>query len=232
MKETHAAARSGNLKELRKLLETAADTLERASLQITALRESWPYLETEEETYLASPEFIQELLQAAEAAGLSLQQQDGMLTCYPSLLKVQPKEKSVRIDRKPYRHLRPRHLAAYLGKRQKAPSRANLARLLESLLVGYDYCCEGKRGEIVKLQELYKRLTVLPWVRSDYSLQEFARDVYLLDGSRELTTKDGSRCRLHPGATGSKNRSNLLIVVTREGVERTYYGIEFTAVSP
>ncbi|MBI3926513.1 MAG: hypothetical protein HY319_13310 [Armatimonadetes bacterium] len=77
---------------------------------------------------------------------------------------------------------------------------------------------------VERLHDIYRALTLLPSARKDYSLQEFARDVYPLDGSGHRTSKGGLGYRLHPGATGAKNRPNLLVVVTREGAEQTACG--------
>jgi len=231
VKKVQTSVQVGNLRELRKGL-AALDSLSQAARQAVAtLQGACEWSEEDEERYLGSRVYLEELLAAAQAAGLSTQLQDGgTIACFPSLLKVQPKERAVKLDGKPQRQVRPGYLATQLAKRQKRPLRVNLARLLETLQSVYDQCA-SKRGDIVPVLEIYRRMTVLPWVAKEYGQQEFARDLYLLDADPDVRPKDGSRVRLHPGATAAKNRANLLVVVTREGTERTYYGIEFSAGS-
>jgi hypothetical protein len=86
---------------------------------------------------------------------------------------------------------------------------------------------KGNLLGVARLVDVYKNLTLLPSARRAYSLQEFARDLYLLDESSITKTTSGHRFRLHPGATGSKSPAQLLLVVDRAGFKRTYYGIEF-----
>ncbi|MEK7846289.1 MAG: Gfo/Idh/MocA family oxidoreductase, partial [Nitrospinota bacterium] len=50
---------------------------------------------------------IEELKKAAEAARLNLQEDEGQLMCYPSVLKIDAGRRVVLIDRKPYKFLRP-----------------------------------------------------------------------------------------------------------------------------
>ena len=78
-----------------------------------------------------------------------------------------------------------------------------------------------------KLLDIYDAWTVRPGQKREYPVQEFTRDIYQLDASGVTETSGGQKFRLHAGATGSKNRSNLLVIANREGVECTYYGIEF-----
>lgn len=228
VKKIQGAAQTGNLRELRKGLETLNALSNETHAAVGTLHRHDRWSEDDEEKYLSSRVYLDELVGAAQAAGINVQiQEGGTLACFPSLLKVQPKERAVKLDGKLQREIRPRHLAAQLAGRQKRPLKVNLARLVETLQNVYDQCSKS-RGEIVPVLEIYRRLTVLPWVAKEYGQQEFARDLYLLDAAPDVQPKDGSRVRLHPGATAAKNRANLLVVVTREGAERTYYGIEFS----
>lgn len=110
---------------------------------------------------------------------------------------------------------------------QKSGPKFNAAQFLDTLRIAYELKKGQRTGGVEKLVDIYRILTVLPLAKREYSLQEFARDIYLLDASGETMARDGLKARLHPGATAARNRSNLLVVVTRDGEERTYYGIEF-----
>ena len=68
-------------------------------------------------------------------------------------------------------------------------------------------------------------LTVMPGSARDYSRQELARDLYLLDQSGVTTTKDGRLLRLP--ASALTRGSGVLRTVTRSGQEKVYAGIGF-----
>lgn len=218
----------GDLKAIHKLLSALPDQLELAQQAVGGLRTGWEYSEQEEERYFSSGDYTRELLSAARAAGLSLSEQEGFLTCYPSLLKLQPRERGILIDRKLSREIRPSKLVARLLENQKRPSNFKSGPFLESLYGAYKLLCHGQPGgEMRKLLDIYDTLTIRPGQKREYPVQEFTRDIYQLDASGVTETSGGQKFRLHAGATGSKNRANLLVIANREGVECTYYGIEF-----
>jgi hypothetical protein len=84
---------------------------------------------------------------------------------------------------------------------------------------------EKQPGDTVRLADVYAIFTVLPGQSSNYSRQEFARDIYLLDESRVVTTRDGQQLEL-PSASGARS-SQSLPTVTRTGELKIYYGIAF-----
>jgi hypothetical protein len=75
--------------------------------------------------------------------------------------------------------------------------------------------------------EIYRLLTLLPGQAKEYSRQEFARDVYLLDKSGVTKTKKNFVIRL-PASTGTRSTTGTIRVITREGKDKPYYGISFT----
>ncbi len=219
--------RTGDLKGLRKTLALLEETRRQTESGLDEVRRSWSWSEQQEEQYVASEAFAQELLEQGRKQGVGIYRQESVLACYPSLVRVLPRDRAVRVDKKSVREIRPSYLIERLGANQKRAPKLNAQSFLETLLAAYNVRTGGKRNVMERLIDLYDLLTLLPSSRKDYGLQEFARDVYLLDGSGVKTTRDGSQFRLNAGATASKNRSNLLVVITREGVERTYFGIEF-----
>lgn len=221
------ATRTGDLKGLRKTLASLEEARRQTESCLDAVRRAWNWSEQQEEQYLASDAYAEELVEAGKKRGVGIYRQESLLACYPSLVRILPKDRAVRIDKKTVRELRPGFLADRLGENQKRNPKSNSAAFLEVLQAAYNVRTGGKRGVMERLIDIYDVLTLLPSARKDYGQQEFARDVYLLDGSGLKASKDGASFRLNAGATASKNRSNLLVVVTREGVERTYYGIEF-----
>lgn len=106
----------------------------------------------------------------------------------------------------------------------RAKSRATA--FLEALHAAYTLKSGQPQGGLKKLLDLYGVLTLLPQASHGYSREAFGRDLYLLDRHPRLVRRGGQRFRLHPGATAARDRAKL-IVVRIDGVEHTYYGIEF-----
>jgi len=227
VKSCQRALSHGDLRALHKNLSSLPEQLTKVDLSVQELRSSWPHSESEEELYFSSGEYTKELLAMARSANLSLADQEGVLACYPSLLRVLARERAVSIDRKLTRDIRPGHLIAKLAENQKRPPNLKPGPFIASLYDTYKLLSRESQGTMVKFLDIYEAWCLRPGSKKEYSRQEFARDIYLLDASGERQTADGKTFRMHPGATASKNRSNLMVIITREGVERTYYSIEF-----
>ena len=76
---------------------------------------------------------------------------------------------------------------------------------------------------------MHRVLTVLPGAARDYTRQEFARDLYLLDQSGVVACKDGRRMTL-PASALTRGRGGVLATVTRGGQTKVYAGLAFTEV--
>ena len=87
----------------------------------------------------------------------------------------------------------------------------------------------GREESVVKLVDVYGVLTVLPGLARDYTKQEFARDLYLLDQSGVVTTKNGRTLSLP--ASALTRGSGVLTTVSRSGQAKVYAGIALTAGS-
>ena len=61
-------------------------------------------------------------------------------------------------------------------------------------------------GVPAKLVDVHRVLTLLPGAARDYTRQEFARDLYLLDQSGIVNTKDGRRMTLPASAMTRRQR--------------------------
>jgi hypothetical protein len=112
---------------------------------------------------------------------------------------------------------------------QAKPPKFKPEAYLEALAAGYDLVVAHRRanpGATVKLADVYTVLTVLPGSSRDYSRQELARDLYLLDQSGITRTKDGRLMELP--ASALTRGSGVLRTVTRSGQEKIYAGISFT----
>lgn len=229
LQKVMAAARTGDLRELRKSRESAEQALGVLQQQFANVREGW---DIDEEAYLSGSDFIFELIETAKRADLKLHHQDGQLYCYPFLIRVLPAERVVTIDRVRERHIRPQVLVARLKGLQNRPVRFKPEAFLEALHEAYSVLV-GKRDDellssppVVRLIDLYELLTLLPGQAKEYPRQEFARDLYLLDQSGVTATKQSREMRLS-ASTGTKSSGSVLSVITKEGRDKKYYGISF-----
>jgi hypothetical protein len=227
LKKLRGAAREGKLKDLRASLETIRQAVRTVDQEVSNAVDSFEF---SDEAYLADG-FTEELIHQAADVGLRLVKQDNRLYCYPALLRVLPTDRVVLIDKVRERRLRPSVLVAILRDLQKRPPRFRPAEFLESLYAAYQVALAQKGrlevGTVVQLTDLHSLLTMLPGQAQDYSLQEFARDIYLLDESAQTRTKSGRVVDFH-ASTGTKLARATLSVVTQNGTQKPYYGVSFT----
>jgi len=231
MKKFRAAAQAGNLRELRRAIETAGQTITELEQQFTNAKSGWNF---DEETYLTSGSFVAEVLATAADAHVHIYERDERLYCYPSLIRVLPNDRSVVIDKTRERRLRPSVLVQHLHELQNKPVRFKVEAFLESLYEAYSIAVKTRDKDrqgaaaVVPLVEIYGLLTLLPGQAREYARPEFARDLYLLDESGVNAVRDGTAMSLHP-ARGNEIASKLIHLVTKDGRAKTYYGISFAS---
>jgi hypothetical protein len=230
LKKFRAAAQGGNLRDLQKSLETAEQAIADLKRQFTTAKAGWDF---DEETYLANGDFVSEVLAVAQQTGVHIHERDDRLYCYPSLIRVLPNDRAVIIDKTRERRLRPSVLVQHLQELQNKPVRFKSEAFLESLHEAYSTAVKTRGKErhdtaaIVPLVEIYNLLTLLPGQAKEYSRQEFARDLYLLDQSGVATARSGATVSFH-AARGNEATSKIIPIVTKTGQAKTYYGISFT----
>ena len=145
------------------------------------------------------------------------------------MLRVDPKDSAIKIGRTLERRIRPSELARRLATAQKRPQRFREERFLRILygvwrrMVGPNWRGTGT-GPVVALADIHEMLTLLPG--ADYPVEEFARDLLLLDRRPDLRTPDGCRFEL-PASTLSKGGMKRVVVYDEQGRERTYIGLRF-----
>lgn len=233
LKKAQASARVGSLRDLQNHLAEGRNSAKRFAEAMAQADQSWTFAP---EPYFAQGGYLHELKKEAERTGISLFEKDGRIYCFPMLLTISEKDSAVIIDRKPERRVRPSELVKLLAARQKRPQRANTQRFLETLFGAYlvlapqitrDWSSSSLGpGPVVQLLTIYGLLTLLPGSERDYTREEFARDIHLLDQQPDLRTKDGCRFAL-PASTGSKAVGKRLTVIDPQGTERIYVGIRF-----
>lgn len=229
LKRYKAAAAVGKVGDLKTAADAVAQSvaqLERAAADVS---QNWDF---DTDAYLQSGAFNRELIASAHEAGVRVSELDNRLYCYPSLIRVLPADRAVQIDKIRERRIRPSVLVRVLQDAQRRPPRFRTTEFLEALFTVYQIATKLKPGRaigsVVPLMELYDLLTTKPGDARDYSKQEFARDIYLLDRSGDSETKNGAQLEFHAGAGARLPASSVLSVVTQQGSEKKYHGVAFS----
>jgi hypothetical protein len=218
----------GNLRDLEKLRQTA----QQASGDIAGKAEICETFSVSAAEYLGlGGAFVSELMDAATHAGVKLYERDGVIYCYPVLLRAEPDLSCVRIDKKLEPTLRPYELAQILKKLQSREPKAKPERFIETVFEAYELVC-GKSsvpsGGDVALSDIYSALTLLPGSEKEYTLMDFTRDIYFLDISGVQETKKGAIMSLPASTVTRERKTKLLPFVDRNGQEKLYALVRFT----
>ncbi len=230
LKRFRAAAHLGNLRALRPAIDGAEQALAELGRRLSDAKSGWDF---DEEAYFADGGYARELLETAQRLDVRIFELDDRLYCYPSLVRVSESDRSVVIDKVRERRLRPSFLVGQLKDLQGRPSRFRPEAFLESLSAAYGHIADKRGaartepGAVEKLLDVYELLTLLPGQTREYSKQEFARDIYLLDRSGVTQTRRGYVVSF-PASTGARSAGSTVRVVTEGGQEKLYYGIAFT----
>jgi hypothetical protein len=229
LKRVRTVLRDGNVRELAAALAAVEQTMQALQQQVAMTGSRWDF---DEAGYFASGGYTRELLATAQRLGLDIFEQDDRLYCYPSLVRVLPGERALLIDRGRERRLRPSLVVEHLRSLHERAPRFKPADFLASLFNAYRVLAQRhgsdalERGPVERLTQVYELLTLLPGQSRDYSRQEFARDLYLLDRSGLTETKDHFVVSF-PASTGTKSSSGVITAITETGQERQYWGIAF-----
>jgi hypothetical protein len=122
-------------------------------------------------------------------------------------------------------------LVGLLAAGQEREPRFKPEAFLDSLRGGYELVVarDGKTAEgVVRLVDIWAVLTMLPGQAREYTKQEFARDLYLLDQSGVTRTTRSSRQLRWSASTGTKG-TGVLTTVARSGQQQRYWGVSFSA---
>lgn len=227
LRKARKAAGTGQVRELRRALDNAVVQARELLACAKEVRDGFDF---DEAGYLMSGGYAKELLALAAERDVDLYEEDERLLCYPSVVRIVPGEPVVEIDRKRERRIRPSILLGLLAARQAKPGKFRAGQLMESIAIGYDLVIarDGKkRDAVVRLQDIWSVLTLLPGQTRSYTRQEFARDLYLLDQSDVSHAGDGRVLRWH--ASSGTRTAGVLTTVSRTGQRQLYWGVSFTA---
>jgi hypothetical protein len=229
LRRFRSVVHDGNLRDIQPALSTVEQALGALQQQVDATADGWGF---DEAGYFARGGYTRELLETAAAMHVSMFEQDKQLYCYPSVVQVLASERMVQIDRARERRVRPSVLVEHLRRLQQRPPRFKPDAFLETLFKAYRVLVQRhgsgalQRGSVERLAEVYELLTLLPGQSHEYSRQEFARDLYLLDRSGATETRNGYVVSF-PASTGTKSASGIITAITETGQERRYWGIAF-----
>lgn len=227
LRKALSGTKNGQVREVRRALAAAHAATAGLVDETRALSDGF---DLDEQAYLASGGYVKELLAAAEARGVRIFEAEDRLLCYPSLLRVLPGDAAVEIDKVRERRIRPSVLVDLLARTRDRAPRFKAEAFLDSLRAGYELvvASEGKKEDgVIRLIDIWSVLTMLPGQRGQYSKQEFARDLYLLDQSGITRTARNSRELRWSASTGTKG-SGVLVTVARSGQRQHYWGVSFS----
>ena len=224
------AAKTGSINAMRRSQSDLATALRALAQEVDNAAQAWPFRPEEEETYLQD-HFAVELRQIAASQGLEIHERDGQLIAHPSIVKVAPDRRAVRIDRKQVSAIRPTYLAALLRVNQQKPARFNGRNFLEAIHTAYIMLIGGQsplrrlgdgQPPTIPLARIYELITVMPGSSREYSRTDFARDLYRLDTDGPKTTRTGDRLHFHSG------RQSSIAFVAPDGHLITYHNVAFS----
>ena len=238
-KQLQKAAKEGNIAEIKRLQNRFNADLDGLRQEVANALKTWPFRDEEEEQYL-NEQYTAELRRVAEMQGLAIQERDGRLISHPSVVRVLPGDRAVRIDKqKKAFTIRPSYLAGLLLANQKKPglTQSQNRAFLESLysvysdIVREDNSGTGRMdfkgsGRVVPLDRIYRLSTSLPGISIEYDRTEFARRLYFLDSNGPKQTRRGAIVDFS-SSTGTRSSKGLFSFVGPDGQDVTYYGIRF-----
>ena len=228
----HKMLGDGDIKGLAKCLEEAEHELSRAAEGLREFKKQWH--DSPIHDYFGSCEYLDELERCLKEAGVDVNRHDHVLYVYPAIVRVDVEGKAVRIDKKSHTKLRPGKLSRMLYDLQNRPRRFPTDRFLRSLFKVYKSLASSnlKRsepwaGKSLYLKDIYNVMSAAPG--SDYSEQEFVRDIYLLDASGESLEVSGHVASFQ-ASSGTRHAGKTLSIITRDGQKKLYCTIRFDPV--
>lgn len=179
------------------------------------------------ESYLAG-DYRSELLEVARQNGVGLREALGLLSAYPTTIRVAPKEQGLVVDGKRTAVLRPSAVVSLLKKNKDRSGAMAGDKFIETLYSAYRLVCGSEGlGQPQALSRLYEVLTLLPGASSQYTEAAFIRDVSTLNFEGPHQTRSGARLSL-PASTATKTQRGVYTAVGPDGEVTQYVGVQFT----
>jgi hypothetical protein len=226
VKQLEKAAAEGDLFKMRKACERLSTVVESTRQDVLNARSAWPFSAEEEDVYLRES-YAGEVMETAKAENLPIQRRDEGLIVFPSILRILPGERAVKINRKKVQAIRPSRVVKALRDIQARKQKGTPENLLEMLHRAYRLVVGKEYGKTVTLVSIYEALTLLPGSTANYDPTDFVRDLFLLDRSGVKATKAGASYSL-PASTGTKAAKGTYSFIAPDGETVSYYGIRFS----
>ena len=237
-RQLRKASQDGNIAAIRRLADRLNASANVIGQTVSNASTAWPFPEQEERSYLEH-EYSAELRSEGGKRGVRIFERDGRLIAHPLVVRVLPGDRAVRIDRRQTSTIRPSKIVADLEKQQNSPGRFRPQPFLESLYEAYlalsqtdtaDRLKLGGVGQVVRLDRIYNLFTGLPGSRREYSLLDFARDLFTLKESGVREVRSGARVSF-PASTGTRSARGAISFVGPSGEPVLFYGIQFTGIN-
>ena len=234
-KQLQKAAKEGNITAIKRETSRLDSALGSLRQEVANAVQTWPFKDDEEEEYLRN-HYASELRGVAAEKGLDIYERDGVLISHPSIVRIQPGIRAVKIDKKTRTsRIRPSHLAEILVNNQNKPRQFASADFLRSLYTIYRLIIGGQSSEllvkdllgtVVPLHQVYTAFTSRPGSSREYDRTEFARDLYQLEVNGPHQTSTGLRVSF--SASAGARSTQTFTFIGPNGQVITYYGIEFS----
>jgi hypothetical protein len=224
-KRAKGAAATGQLRDLQQSLDGSVRLVDQAASVTMDVRAGWRF---DVGSWFASGDYTKELLTTAAEVGVQAFESDERILSYPVIVAVSAVDTTVVVDKKKERRVRPSVVARQLLALQQRPPKFKPDPFIASLAAAYDLVAGAqgiRRGTAVKLVDVHGALTLLPGAARDYTRPEFTRDLYLLERTGVVDTRDGRRMSLP--ASALTRGTGVLTTVTQSGQTKVYAGIAF-----
>ena len=226
------AAKTGNIAQIKTAMQRLDDSVNALGDETDDALQAWSFTEDAEVSYMEA-DYAGELLEVAGDKGLRIYERDGNLIAYPSIVRILPGDRAVRVDRKKVSAIRPSGLVDQLLKNQQKPLSVTAAFLNALYKVYTELISDdggrmagGSVGRVVPLARVYGMLTALPGSGREYDRSAFARDIYTIETNGPRETRRGARVDF-PSSTGTRRRSDVFTFIDPDGRSVEYYGIRF-----
>jgi hypothetical protein len=223
LRQAVEASRQGNLRDLPGALESLVESSGTFAQTAVNAQRSWAF---DSGRHLETGGYVAELLAQAGAAGLAgVREVDGQVYSFPVVVKVDPRDLSLKIGKRIHRHVRPSVVAGLLRRLHTQPAKDNARQLVSAFEKAYLLVTGGEDGVAVPLRRIYDLLVLRPGQGREYTEVDFMLDVYRLNRLGTQVTPAGREMSL-PASTGTKGGRGIRFV-TETGEERLYSSIRF-----
>lgn len=218
------AATLGDMSAVRKSLDELSGLVTNVERAHAAVETATP-TDDELRSLLGSRQ-LAEIESIGRSEGLSIAELDGRLVAFPVIVESNPENLTVKIGRSTSRNLRPSAVVVQVRAAMRR-ARSKPDRFIELLHATAQWVgADNARTSGVRLDDIYKVLTLHPETKKGYTPTDFAVDLYTLDTSDVDATKKGARIHFL-GATGAKGSSGTFTIVGPDAKPRHYVGIRF-----